>query len=58
MDIAGNVWERVANWYSVDNYAISQYENLTGPTSGEFHVTRGGSWFKSRAWEHTNNKRS
>ncbi len=44
LDLAGNVSEWVADWYSPEYYRDSPPENPSGPTEGEMRVARGGSW--------------
>jgi formylglycine-generating enzyme required for sulfatase activity len=44
LDMSGNVWEWVDDWYGEDYYRNSPYSNPFGPADGTYKVVRGRAW--------------
>ncbi|MBI3246042.1 MAG: SUMF1/EgtB/PvdO family nonheme iron enzyme [Deltaproteobacteria bacterium] len=44
LDMSGNVWEWVSDWFDESYYQKSPERNPQGPVKGDYRSLRGGSW--------------
>jgi formylglycine-generating enzyme required for sulfatase activity len=50
LDMSGNVFEWVADWFSADYYANSPASNPLGPDAGQDRSARGRAWGADIGW--------
>jgi serine/threonine-protein kinase len=56
LDMLGNAYEWVFDWYDSNYYSHSPASNPQGPISGSTHIIRGGSWNYGVVWTHTTSR--
>ncbi|MEK7705706.1 MAG: formylglycine-generating enzyme family protein [Myxococcota bacterium] len=44
LDMSGNAWEWVEDWFDENYYANAERNDPRGPAEGEYKTVRGGSW--------------